>query len=118
MKSPQWLRDLKFKKRPFWRLDKLRLNNIIEDGWWYFCNLKEPEQLLHKYKNLCETNDPYVFKEKIDAKYLDLDEIKSRVNNGKDIIGRNETYKAIKLDDKFPHFIIKNQDRYKKWIID
>ena len=29
LKSPQWLRDLKFKKRPFWRIDKLRLNNII-----------------------------------------------------------------------------------------
>ena len=25
LKSPQWLRDLKFKKRPFWRFDKLRL---------------------------------------------------------------------------------------------
>ena len=32
LKSPQWLRDLKFKKRPFWRIDKFRLNNIIEDG--------------------------------------------------------------------------------------
>ena len=28
LKSPQWLRDLKFKKRPFWRIDKLQLNNI------------------------------------------------------------------------------------------
>ena len=34
--SPQWLRDLKFKKRPFWRLDKFRLNNIIENGGWHF----------------------------------------------------------------------------------
>ena len=34
LKSPQWLRDLKFKKRSFWRLDKFRLNNIskMEDG--------------------------------------------------------------------------------------
>ena len=23
-------KDLKFKKRPFWRIDKFRLNNIIE----------------------------------------------------------------------------------------
>ena len=55
LKSPQWLRDLKFKKRPFWRLDKLQLNNIIENGGWHFCNLKNAEQLLYKYKNLCET---------------------------------------------------------------
>ena len=66
MISPQWLRELKFKKRPFWRIDKLRLNNIIDQGGWHFCNLKKPENLLYKYKNLCETNDPYHFKEKID----------------------------------------------------
>ena len=41
LKSPQWLRNLKFKKRPFWRLDKFRLNNIIDDGGWHFCNLKK-----------------------------------------------------------------------------
>ena len=28
LKSPQWLRNLKFKKRPFWRIDKIRLNRI------------------------------------------------------------------------------------------
>tara|TARA_A100001015_G_scaffold189425_1_gene211024 strand:+ start:154 stop:759 length:606 start_codon:yes stop_codon:yes gene_type:complete len=39
LKSPQWLRNLKFKKRPFWRIDKLRLNNIIDDGGWHFCNV-------------------------------------------------------------------------------
>ena len=32
LKSPQWLRGLKFKKRPLWRIDKIKLNNIIEDG--------------------------------------------------------------------------------------
>ena len=32
LKSPQWLRNLKFKKRPFWRFDKFRLNNIIDDA--------------------------------------------------------------------------------------
>ena len=117
LKSPQWLRDLKFKKRPFWRLDKYRLNNIIEDGGWHFCNLKSPEQLLYKYKNLCETNDPYVFNEKIDDKFLDLEEIKKRVDNGFDIIGRNENFKPIPLDSNFPNYVLKNRLQLKKWII-
>ena len=117
LKSPQWLRDLKFKKRPIWRLDKLRLNNIIDDGGWHFCNLKSPEQLLYKYKNLCETNDPYVFKEKIDEKFLNLDEIKKRVDKGSDIIGRNENFKPIPLDSKFPNYVLKNRLHLKKWII-
>jgi len=118
LKSPQWLRDLKFKKRSFWRIDKFRLNNIIEDGGWHFCNLKNPEKLLYKYNNLCETNDPYVFKEQIDKKYLDIKEIEYRINNGLDIIGRSETYQKIKLDSRFPEFILNNQKNFKKWIVD
>ena len=117
LKSPQWLRNLKFKKRPFWRIDKLRLNNIIEDGGWHFCNLKTPTELLYKYQNLCETNDPYVFKEKIDKKYLKVEEIKKRIESGEDIIGRQETYKAQKLDDSFPKYLIENKNLYKDWII-
>ena len=118
LKSPQWLRGLKFKKRPFWRIDKLKLNNIIDDGGWHFCNLKEPEKILYKYKNLCETNDPYIFKEKIDEKYLNLQEIIKRMNNGEDIIGREEKYNSINLDSRFPDFLIKNKKFYKNWIVD
>jgi len=118
LKSPQWLRELKFKKRPFWRLDKLRLNNIIENGGWHFCNLKNAEQLLYKYKNLCETNDPYNFNEKIDKKYLQIDEIKKRMSLGQDIIGRKEIYKFKKLDESFPEYILNNKNLYKEWIID
>jgi beta-1,4-mannosyl-glycoprotein beta-1,4-N-acetylglucosaminyltransferase len=117
LKSPQWLRNLKFKKRPFWRLDKLRLNNIIENGGWHFCNLKNPEQLLYKYKNLCETNDPYHFNEKIDEKYLQIEEIKKRISLGQDIIGRKEVYKPQNLDNSFPKYILDNKNNYKDWII-
>ena len=116
LKSPQWLRNLKFKKRPLWRIDKFRLNNIIENGGWHFCNLKNAEQLLYKYKNLCETNDPYHFKEKIDKKYLQIDEIQKKINSGNDIIGRNEVYKASKVDKSFPNHILENIDKYKNWI--
>ena len=116
LKSPQWLRDLKFKKRPFWRLDKLRLNNIINDGGWHFCNLKKPEQLLYKYKNLCETNDPINFNERIDKKYLSLDSINKMITEKKDIIGRNHNYKKVSIDKSFPSYLIDNISNYKEWI--
>ena len=118
LKSPQWLRDLKFKKRPFWRVDKIRLNNLIDNGGWHFCNLKSSKQLLYKYKNLCETNDPYNFNEKIDEKYLKLDEIEKRITLGEDIIGRDDIYKAQNLDNSFPKYILDNIDSYKVWIAD
>ena len=116
LKSPQWLRNLKFKKRPFWRIDKLRLNNIIENGGWHFCNLKSAEQLLYKYRNLCETNDPYHFKEKIDVKYLQIEEIEKKILLGSDIIGRKEFYKPQMIDSSFPNYILENLEKFKEWI--
>ena len=117
LKSPQWLRNLKFKKRPFWRIDKARLNNIIEDGGWHFCNLKSPEKLLYKYKNLCETNDPVNFKEKIDEKYLNLDEIKKKIENQVDIIGRNDNFTKVALNENFPEYLLNNKEFYEEWLI-
>ena len=117
LKSPQWLRQLKFKRRPFWRIDKIRLNNIIIDGGWHFCNLKTPEKLLHKYKNLCETNDPVVFKEKIDQKFLNIESIEEKIMTGSDIIGRSDHYIKISVDHNFPEYFIKNLPVYKDWII-
>jgi len=117
LKSPQWLRELKFKKRPFWRFDKFRLNNIIENGGWHFCNLKSPKDLLYKYRNLCETNDPFIFKEKIDPRYLNEQEIELRINKGLDIIGRSEKYEKIDIGKKYPNYILKNINQFKNWIV-
>jgi beta-1,4-mannosyl-glycoprotein beta-1,4-N-acetylglucosaminyltransferase len=117
LKSPQWLRNLKFKKRPFWRIDKFRLNNIIANGGWHFCNLKTPEELLHKYKNLCETDDPIIFKEKIDEKFLNVESIKKKIVSGSDIIGRNDYYVKVQIDQNFPEYLIKNLSTYKDWVV-
>ena len=116
LKSPQWLRNLKFKKRPFWRIDKFRLNNIIDDGGWHFCNLKTPENLLYKYKNLCETNDPVNFKEKIDEKHLNINEIKRKIEKKIDIIGRNDEFVKTDINDSYPNELVTNKSKYLEWI--
>jgi len=57
-----------------------------------------------------------IFKEKIDKKYLQINEITKKINSGNDIIGRNEVYKASKVDKSFPNHILENIDKYKNWI--
>ena len=47
-KSPQWLRDLKFKKYPFWRFDKIQNIQIIDNGGWHFAYLQTPENISKK----------------------------------------------------------------------
>ena len=50
-KSPQWLRNLKFKKYPFWRIDKIRNLQIIDNGGWHFAYLQNPENISKKIKS-------------------------------------------------------------------
>ena len=120
LKFPQWLRNLKFKKRPFWRIDKLRLNNIIENGGWHFCNLKNPKDLLYKYKNMAETKDDFFAKDgidgRIDEKYLSIEQIEKSIEQGKNLVGKHEYFEKIELDNSFPEYILKNKEKYKDWI--
>jgi len=116
LKSPQWLRSLKFKKRPFWRIDKFRLNNIVENGGWHFCNLKTASELLYKYQNLCETNDQYVFNEKISDEFLDENKIKEKIEQRLDLLGRKEKFKVVEIDNNFPKFLLENLSKYSDWI--
>jgi|TARA_B110001450_G_scaffold109060_1_gene103142 beta-1,4-mannosyl-glycoprotein beta-1,4-N-acetylglucosaminyltransferase len=120
LKSPQWLRNLKFKKRPFWRIDKLRLNNIIENGGWHFCNLKNPKDLLHKYKNMVETKDDFFAKDgidgRIDEKYLSIEQIKNSIEQGKNLVGKHEYFEKIELDNSFPEYVLRNKEKYRNWI--
>ena len=115
--SPQWLRELKIKNRPFWRIDKKDLNYAIEDGGWHFCNLKNPQQLLFKYKNLCEYKDNYIFFNNIDEKFLNEKIIEENIRNQKDIIGRNDIYEKQIIDNKYPKYILENIKIFKDWII-
>jgi len=55
--SMSWLRNLKNKKYPFWRIDTLFSNTkysnleIIDDGGWHFTNLMSAEDLYTKLTN-------------------------------------------------------------------
>ena len=55
--SFSWLRNLKNKKYPFWRLDTIFSKNkyinleIIDDGGWHFTNLMTAEKMYEKYSN-------------------------------------------------------------------
>jgi len=98
LKSPQWLRELKIRYRPFWRKDKMNLNYVINDGGWHFCNLKTPKQLLFKYQNLCEYKDNFVFFNNIDESFLNEKVIEENIRNQKDIIGRTDIFEKQIID--------------------
>ena len=110
LKSPQWLRNLKFKKYPFWRIDKPRNLQIIENGGWHFAYLQSPENISQKIKS-------FAHGEFNKAHFVNQDNIKKKIEMGEDIFDRGINYKRVEIDNSFPKYIVDNKEKFKKWII-
>jgi len=109
LKSPQWLRELKFKQYPFWRIDKPRNFQIIENGGWHFAYLQNPENIRKKIKS-------FAHGEFNKSEFLNLDDIKKKINNSQDIFDRGNVYKKVEIDNTFPKYIVDNKKKFKEWI--
>ncbi len=123
--SPQWLRNVKAKKYPLFRLDillnKKKFNNVrfIKNGGWHFSNIKEAEEIEHKLKS-------YLHHREFELSSIDLNQIKKTirdkrpiydltVDQRKDKIGSD--IKLLKInDDELPNYIIKNKDKFANWL--
>ena len=110
LKSPQWLRNLKFKKYPFWRIDKPSYLQIIENGGWHFAYLQNPDNISKKIKSFAhgEFNKP---------DFADQKNINKKINMGKDIFDRKISYKKVEIDSSFPKYIVENKEKLKEWIL-
>ena len=124
--SMSWLRNLKSKKYPFWRLDtifsktKYRDIEIIEDGGWHFTNVKTPEDLYEKMINFGHHDE---FKES----GLNIEDIRKKIINqelfydhtldqsSNDKWTCNYKLKKIQLD-KLPKYIENNKSILNKWL--
>ena len=125
LKSPQWLRDIKGKNYPKWRLDvffsKKKFYNIkfIEDGGWHFSYLKEPQGVENKLKSIrhhieYDTNPIGVKKieKMIQDKKLIYDYRSDQRTKNK--FENNETLQI--LDKKsLPKYIQDNANNLKEW---
>ncbi len=80
LKSPQWLRNIKDKNYPFWRIDTFFSKNkssdihFVDDGGWHFSYLKTAENIEKKLKS-------YLHHREYDLNPLGLDKIKEMIAN-------------------------------------
>ena len=110
LKSPQWLRDIKTKKRSFWKFYKPKEPQLILDGGWHFSFLKKPKDIAKKIK-------AYSHQEFYKDEFVDEKKISERINNNVDLFDRNIVYKKVELDKSFPEYVFNNKDFFKEWII-
>ena len=109
LKSPQWLRNLKFKKYPFWRIDKPQNLQIIENGGWHFAYLLDSQGISKKIKSFAHGED-----NKKDN--TDVDKIEKKMEK---LLHPTKGFelKKVEVDETFPNYIIENKEKLKEWII-
>ena len=123
--SPQWLRNIKSKKFPFWRFDtlfsKTKYQNIIliKKGGWHFSNMKTPESIEKKMST-------YLHHREYDLNPLGAKKIKEIMKNKKAIYNLRADMKTNKFDNtqdlivteinELPDYIQNNLDKYRDWI--
>ena len=125
LKSPQWLRNVKDKKYPFWRLDILfsnkKYSNIkfIENGGWHFSNMKSPAEIEKKMRT-------YLHHREYDINPLGEEKIKEIIKSKKSIYNLRADMKNEKFDgtqnlkptdgSELPNYIKINKKKYLNWI--
>lgn len=83
--NPQWLRNIKSKKYPLWRIDtyfsknKYSDINFIEDGGWHFTNIKSAEKIDYKMKN-------FLHHLEYEESGLGVEEVKKIISEKKNIL--------------------------------
>ena len=109
LKSPQWLREIKVKKKPFWKFFYKKIQ-IINNGGWHFSFLKNPESIKNKITS-------YSHQEYNTKEFTDINLIKKRISLGEDLFNREINYKKVNIDETFPEYIINNKEMFKDWIL-
>ena len=110
LKSPQWLRNIKTKRKPFWKFYKPKEPQLIFDGGRHFSFLKKPKDIAIKIKS-------YSHQEFYIDDFIDEEKIAQRIKNKQDIFDRNIKYEKIEIDESFPKYIVDNKEKFKEWII-
>lgn len=124
LKSFSWLREIKAKKYPFYRLDAFTSKNkymnvkIVDEGGWHFSQLKTPKEIEKKLLNM-EHHDEYKLAKKSLPDITDLVSRKTIVYDHKAKASDYKFSKEFKLKtitfDDMPFFLKHNVDKYSEW---
>ncbi len=123
--SPQWLRNIKDRKYPFYRLDVLFSKTkyidikFIENGGWHFSNIKTSAEIEYKLKS-------YLHHREFDVNPITKNEIDKIIKNKQAIYDLKVDKKKTKIGggsklekfplEKLPKYLQNNLNSYNDWI--
>ena len=125
LRSPQWLRNIKSRKYPLWKINVLfsknKHNNVnfIKNGGWHFSNIKLAKDIDYKMKNYLH----HLEYEESGLKIEDVEKIISEkrviYDLGADKRSKkwNSSTNLITEDEKFlPEYIKDNKKKFFNWL--
>ena len=123
--SPQWLRDIKHKKYPLWRLDtmfsKKKYSNIyyINNGGWHFTNIKSAIDIEKKLLN-------YTHHYEFEQSGLTVADLRKKISEKKIIYDYGVDQRESKWNSKktltkielsnMPTYLRENYKKYANWL--
>ncbi len=123
--SPQWLRNIKDRIYPAWRMDTLlskkKYQNIkiINNGGWHFSNIKTPANIEKKMKT-------YLHHREYELNSIDEKKISEIIKERRPLYNLKTDMKANKFDfsdqlvlaeiNELPYYVQQNIDKYKNWL--
>ena len=123
--SPNWLRDIKDKAYPIWRIDTLfskkKYSDIhfVDNGGWHFSYISSAAGIENKLKS-------YTHHREFELSSLNIKKIEDMIKNRESVYNlgvdqrTNQFEKGQKLDiletNKLPSYILQNQNKYKQWL--
>ena len=123
--SPQWLRNVKDKIYPWWRVDiifsnkKYRNLKIIENGGWHFSNIKSAFDIEKKMRTYLHHRE-YELNPLSEAKINEIIKEKKPIYNLKSDMKSNKfdlTDRLIPADiSELPSYVQNNMEKFSKWI--
>ena len=109
LKSPQWLRNIKARKRPFYKFFKPKFDKFMDNGGWHFSSVKNAEDIFKKLNSYAE-------QQWNNEKFKNLETIKRKIRLKEDLFDRNHKFEVVSIDSSFPDYIYKNKDKFEDFI--
>lgn len=99
IKLARLLRDDKILKREGIEVD------FVEDGGWHFTTIGDIEKIIEKMEN-------FAHKEFNTQEMKDEDRIQKIIEEGGDIFGFNWKFRLEEMNETYPKYLLKNQEKY------
>ena len=122
--SPQWLRNIKNKIYPVWRLDVLFSKkkysdiNLVKNGGWHFTSIKKPEDIFYKFSN-------YLHHLEFEESKINIQDVEKLIQSKKIIYDHSIKQEGKKFNSKnnlvkvnnnlLPNYLVQNKDKFLDW---